>query len=324
MVFQSHLFQTTDMSESRDYILSNTGTEEFELDKRACFSNFRHNNAVIGCSSMNALQWNCRESFVVKKVEKSSNYSFHFVTAGRCDVGQGRDQFTAKAGDVYVLHPAQQAQEHWIGDCQQLILRIKTDEIAAATTKILGHQLDDNLQFTALAADPGIAAWLHSLPQLRNDGGGEAASLFDDLRVAYHFEQSLIMMLLSGLSHSSSFDMARSRTTPAPYYVKRVETYFRENFANDITMDDIVIASGVSVRTVFYGFKRWRGTSPMGLLRDLRLDKAQALLSQGQAGPRSVGAAAIAVGLTNLSQFSKLYKARFGKNPSAALLEVPH
>jgi AraC-like DNA-binding protein len=320
MGFQSHLFQTSDMSEGRDYILRNTGTEEFELDQSACFSSFRHRHAVIGQSSMNALQWNCFESFVVKKVEKSSNYSFHFVTQGQCEIGYGNQHFTANAGDVYVLHPAQQAKEHWIGDCEQLILRISTDELATAAAKVLGQRLEGNLQFDTLTADPGIACWLKSLPQLREDNAGETTSLFDNSRVAYHFEQSLLMMLLSSLSHSSSFNMAHSRSTPAPYYVKRVENYFREHFADDITMDDIVAVSGVSVRTIFYGFKRWRCTSPMGFLRDLRLDKAQAMLCQGASGPRAVSAAAMAVGLTNLSQFSKLYKARFGLNPSTTLV----
>ena len=214
MGFQSHFFQTSDVAEGREYILRNTGTEEFELDQGACFSGLRHQNAVIGCSSMNAVQWNCFDSFVVRKVEKPSNYSFHFVTQGQCVVGQGKHSFTANAGDVYVLHPGQQSREHWFGDCQQLILRIKADEITAAAAKILGRKLNDNLQFNTLAADPGIAAWLNAMPQLRPDFALDQTTLFDDRRVAYHLEQSLIMMLLSGLAHSSTFDMSHSNATP--------------------------------------------------------------------------------------------------------------
>ena len=132
------------------------------------------------------------------------------------------------------------------------------------------------------------------------------------------------MMLLGEIEHSCTAEMSQNNRSPAPYYVKRVEDMFRANFENEISMDDIVSASGVSVRTVFYGFQRWRGTSPMSYLRDMRLDAARKNLAKPIAGPKSVSEAALAVGFGNFSQFSKLYKMRFGQKPSATLVEARH
>ena len=190
--------------------------------------------------------------------------------------------------------------------------------------KFLGRQPATDVVFKSLSVDPGISGWIRQLAQLPQDSASACVSVFENQHVAYHLQQSLIMMLLSEIEHTCTAEMAQSNRSPAPYYVKRVEDMFRANFENEISMDDIVNISGVSARTVFYGFQRWRGTSPMNYLRDLRLDAARKNLAKPIAGPKSVSEAALAVGFANFSQFSKLYKMRFGQKPSTTLVEARH
>ena len=56
------------------------------------------------------------------------------------------------------------------------------------------------------------------------------------------------------------------------------------------------------------------GTTPSRLLREIRLDRARALLRSG-AVP-SVSAAATSAGFTHLGRFAAAYRARFGELPS--------
>ena len=323
-VFANHSFHTTDLSACRDHIFSDTGTQQFEIDIRTGFSSFDHQVSTVGGLMIHSVELDCREAFRVRKVEKAAYHSFHFVIEGICHVTSGKQNFTAHSGHIFVLHPEQEAHEHWADGCRQFIVRIPKHEIENAVCKFLGRQPAQDVIFKTLSVDPGINGWIRHLSQLPQNPGCGSATVFENQHVTYHLEQSLIMMLLSEIEHSCSAEMSQNNRSPAPYYVKRVEDMFRANFENEISMDDIVIASGVSVRTVFYGFQRWRGTSPMSYLRDMRLDAARKNLATPFAGPKSVSEAALAAGFANFSQFSKLYKMRFGQKPSATLVEARH
>jgi AraC-like DNA-binding protein len=322
MAFSTQTFHTTDLSTCCDHIFSDTGTQNFEIDIRSGFSSFDHEISNVGGLNIHSIRLDCQESFKVRKVEKVAYHSFHFVVEGVCHVSSGRQNFTAHPGHIFVLHPGQEALEHWTYGCQQFVVRIAKDEIDDAICKVLGRKPATDVIFKALSADPGISSWIRHLSQLPQNSTAAGASVFENQHVAYHLEQSLIMMLLSKIEHSCTTEMSQNNASPAPYYVKRVEDMFRANFENEISMDDIVSASGVSVRTVFYGFQRWRGTSPMNYLRDMRLDVARQNLTKSGATPKSVSEAALAVGFANFSQFSKLYKMRFGQKPSVTLAEA--
>jgi AraC-like DNA-binding protein len=324
VAFSANHFHSTDWMTSRDHILSNSGLQRFEIDLCSGFSSFNHRSSSLGGLTIEAMELECRDAFRVRKVERPTFHSFHFVVKGACHVTSSRQSFTATAGNLFVLQPNQEAQEHWAEGCEQFIVRIDKSEIEKAVQKMLGHQPSNEIIFKHMSTDPGIADWIGQLSLLPQNSLAGRSGLFENKHVAFHLEQSLIMMLLSEIEHSCSAEMSHENHGPAPYYVKRVEDMFRANFENEISMADILQVSGVSLRTVFYGFQRWRGTTPMGYLRDMRLDAARQYLAKPVAGPKSVSEAALAAGFTNFSQFSKLYKMRFGEKPSATLVESRH
>ena len=116
---------------------------------------------------------------------------------------------------------------------------------------------------------------------------------------------------------------AGSRSAVAPYYVRRVESYIREHAGEPIATDDLVAVGGVSARSIYHGFRRFRSTTPMGYLKAVRLDRAREALARNRAGARiSVTEAATSAGYTNLSQFSRDYRARFRESPSQTLADA--
>src|SRR5690606_21974840 len=93
--------------------------------------------------------------------------------------------------------------------------------------------------------------------------------------------------------------------TSAPYYVRRVERFVRENLLAELTLADLAAASGVSARTLHDGFRRYRHTTPMLYLKNLRLELAhQKLLN---ATDESVTDIAMECHFTHLSKFAKEY-----------------
>ena len=73
--------------------------------------------------------------------------------------------------------------------------------------------------------------------------------------------------------------------------------------------------AGVSVRTLYAGFKDFRQTSPMEYLRTIRLQRAREEL-QRQDPDSSVTEIAIRWGFTHMGRFSQDYSRMFGERPS--------
>src|SRR5690606_32461053 len=147
----------------------------------------------------------------------------------------------------------------------------------------------------------------------------EDHSVLDNSRVLRSFERTLLTMLLTGIPHSKIDELHSTPSRIAPYYVKRAEEYIRSAATGDITMEDIAEAASVSERTLFYGFKRWRNTTPMAYVWDVRLAHARNELIAARETGGTVSQAAINAGFTSFSHFAKMYKARFGESPSATL-----
>jgi transcriptional regulator GlxA family with amidase domain len=75
--------------------------------------------------------------------------------------------------------------------------------------------------------------------------------------------------------------------------------------------------AGVSLRSLYAGFKDYCGVSPMQYVRELRLDGVRkALLGEPDCNIASI---AMRWGFGHLGRFSMEYKARFGESPSQSV-----
>ena len=91
----------------------------------------------------------------------------------------------------------------------------------------------------------------------------------------------------------------------------------RANVGEPVTADQMALVAGVSLRSLYAGFKEFCGVSPMQYLRTLRLDGArQALLNEPDC---NIGSIAMLWGFGHLGRFSVEYKERFGESPSQSV-----
>lgn len=92
-----------------------------------------------------------------------------------------------------------------------------------------------------------------------------------------------------------------------------LERYMRAKLCAPVSLLDLAMAAGVSVRTLNMLCHRHHGVSPMDLLRNMRLDAAHAVL---QARPdASITETAFEFGFGHLGRFSAYYRQRFGMLP---------
>ena len=122
--------------------------------------------------------------------------------------------------------------------------------------------------------------------------------------------------------HAQHHVAQSGRGTPRqiPVTVRRAQAFARQNARRPIRVEDLARAASLSTRGLQSAFQAAVGMTPMGYLREVRLDGARRELQNSD--PRrgaSVGQIATAWGFTHAGRFAKVYKDRYGESPGDTL-----
>jgi AraC-like DNA-binding protein/anti-anti-sigma regulatory factor len=101
--------------------------------------------------------------------------------------------------------------------------------------------------------------------------------------------------------------------------LRRAIAYIEQHAGDPIGAADIAAAACVTARTVQLAFRRHLGITPLGYLRQVRLERAHRELLAAQPAPGIVTRIAADWRFTNLSRFSANYRAAYGVLPSQTL-----
>ncbi|GBH18642.1 AraC-type DNA-binding domain and AraC-containing protein [Pseudomonas syringae pv. actinidiae] len=133
------------------------------------------------------------------------------------------------------------------------------------------------------------------------------------------FEATLINALIYG--QPNTLQNPLSAPEPArrisPYFVKRTEEFILAHAHEPLSIEQLAEHAGVSVRTLFSGFREFRNTSPMAFLRHVRMERVH--LELRNPGTDSVTDIAMKWGVAHLGRFSQEYRKHYGELPSATL-----
>jgi AraC-like DNA-binding protein len=133
-----------------------------------------------------------------------------------------------------------------------------------------------------------------------------------------NIEQALMTGLLTAQNSNFSTALARRAMPPAPRHVVRAEEFIHAHPELPITIGDLTEASGVSARALYEGFRRFRGTTPMVMLRTVRLECVRRELQSAASTP-VIADIAFKWGVAHLGHFAAEYRARFGELPSETI-----
>ncbi|WP_432076520.1 helix-turn-helix domain-containing protein [Streptomyces wuyuanensis] len=102
--------------------------------------------------------------------------------------------------------------------------------------------------------------------------------------------------------------------------LRRAAAYIDAHAEGPVALSGIAAAAGVSARALQYGFHRHHGTSPMGYLRRVRLERAhRELQAAGPADGETVAEMAARWGWGKPGTFSVVYRRAYGIAPSTTL-----
>ena len=132
-------------------------------------------------------------------------------------------------------------------------------------------------------------------------------------------EAFLFHMILSHPNNHSAQLHARP-VAAEPRYLRQVADYLVGHALEPVTLTDLSTLTGMSVRSIQAGFRRWRGCTPMEFLRARRFEHARERLLGRSGNPASsVALVAMECGFGHLGRFSTDYRARFWESPKETL-----
>lgn len=277
-----------------------------------------HRSIRMGRSQVDFVQFRCGREFAVHQPDEFDYYYLKLVLNGRCETSIGSDTLVAERGQSLAVNPFGQLLVRWNGPCEQVMIRLDRNMLEQTLGEELEMDISEPIRFDPVVLSDAAPRPIADLvDMLRRDA--DSSRSFGNWRLGRQFERLFHLAALSTFPSNYSEMLQHANSMVAPYYIRKAEDHIRANARDDVTIEVLAKITAVSTRSLFYGFRRWRNTTPMAFLKKVRLDYArQALLSARRTG-LSVTDVATSVGYWHLSRFSSEYKARFGEPPSATL-----
>jgi AraC-like DNA-binding protein len=127
--------------------------------------------------------------------------------------------------------------------------------------------------------------------------------------------EAVLRLVFLNFPHGLSNRPRRHRIDATSRQIMGAIDFMHANMHQPLTLSEVAEATGVSVRSLQYGFRRFRNVTPLAYLREIRLAAAQAELSS-PLNRLSVRDVALKWGFTHMGHFAARYRAAYGETPS--------
>ena len=229
------------------------------------------------------------------------------------------DQVTASDScHGIIISPSKQVCLDMSSDCKKRLVQISRSAVENKLTTLLGRAVTQPVVFsTAMDANSGTGAcWWRAIKHLEVEQG-YAQSLYTAGPFLEQMEQMLISGLLYGQPHNYSEYLHRNENPDEPQHLHRAEVFMQASALDSISIEQIAQAAGVSRRTLYYSFKRFRCCTPIAYLRSIRMTGAREDLQNGSCD-LDINDIAVKWGFTQWKFFT-YYNNRFGETPLETL-----
>lgn len=244
-------------------------------------------------------------------------YLIQIPTKGYAEIEFANQKFISYSNVASIISPHQSLRMRWHAHSPQMILKISKDDFGHHCRQHI-PDAEHNLPVFDPKLDFATQSGAYFLQLLR--------SLMDALASEHHplhhplafkqFESSLFNALIYGQPNNALYKIDNFKDKSiSPYFIKRTDAYIREHLHEPLNVETLAEQAGVSVRTLFAGFKNYLNTTPMNYLRELRFEQVHIELLHNE--HLSVTDIAFKWGFTHLGRFSQEYKRRYGELPSS-------
>jgi len=320
LLTQYPLFRSQDVEETQGKIAAVFCPHELRVVGAAQHLHVQHNLVKLHDTAINFLAYGA--DVQIDPGRLGSFYLAQIPVAGHADIQCGAQSVVSDIKTASLLSPDTPTRMHWHQDCAQVLLWIKKSAMEHRFALLTGCDPDGPLAFDpSLPQHAGLSSpWTQAVLDLARNIDQHGTHWLQFPAAVASMEDYLLRTLLLLQPHTYTYLLARSAEPARPRHMQRVIDYVHANADTPLTVADLAKIACVSVRALEEGFRRHLNTTPVGYLRDVRLDSVrQALIAAVGAEHASITDIAYRFGFTHLGRFAAYYKKRFGVSPSATL-----
>jgi AraC-like DNA-binding protein len=274
------------------------------------------NVAPLGRVTLTAMDWGSGMEFLAPSLDGC--FDFSSILQGSSEVHVGHESVDADPDCGVVMSPSRSLRIRWGDRLRSLNAKIEQAVLESHLAAIMGSEVTLPLEFSVelplSGASASIPRWIRHLA----DEIDRNPNLLTVPLVSESFSETLLTAVLYGQPHNYTDRLLKKARPSAPAYVRRAEAYMEAHCGLPITAEVLAAEVGVSLRTLYEGFRKYREYTPIHFLRTVRLGRVRAMLLAGSAGV-SVSECALRWGFTHLGRFSGDYRRRYGESPSETL-----
>ena len=238
-------------------------------------------------------------------------YHLQVLLKGHCLWRGHAQEHYFTPGELLLINPDDPVDLTYSDDCEKFIVKLPATLLDLACSENHWRRPAEGIRFAAR----------HNLQQL--DGFvsllglvcEEAESAQPLAQVQEHYTRIIASKLLGLLANN----VAREELGESCPSFERIAQYIEANLKQDIGLEQLAEVVRLSPRSLYALFERHAGTSPKHYIRNKKLERVHACLSDPTAKVRNVTEVALDYGFLHLGRFSESYKNTFGELPSDTL-----
>jgi AraC-like DNA-binding protein len=291
------------------------------LDRQFVAERFGLHYAYLPMSGLRVGVVSYDDEVTIQAPPPSAFVLLQFTLEGTCTVGNGERRFEIGPDKLFINSASRPIFQHFPRGYRQLNVWIDRRWLGRLLANELGAPADSLPDFPATPID--ICGEAAAVPRfisfLCREAIADMTTVLSDPAGRY-MAYAFMSAFMTAIRNPFQELLARRQEGARPPYLRRAESFVRQNSSEPITLADIIAASGVSQRTLHYAFSRYLATTPLAYLKNERLLRAREALLRASPGNASVTQIALASGFNHLSKFAVDYRSRFGEAPSQTLM----
>ena len=308
---ERQLFASRDLLQTRSLVGAVMKPHNLHVHGSKQQVNARMHHMAFGGVSLNRLKYGAEVE--IEPGPLDDFYLIQMPLTGHALITSGNQHIGSDTDIASVLSPSDSTVMRWSADCDQLMVRIDRMLVDRAIGALSGRLEPETVRFQLAFRWRECVPW-RCLVQYLNECASHPLDATQYRLMVGHIEQLVVSTLVGTQPHDMREAKVARCAAVLPRHVKRVQEFLHANATEPITADQMAIVAGVSLRSLYAGFKQYCGVSPMQYLRVLRLEGARnALLNEPACNIASI---AMRWGFGHLGRFSIEYKQRFGESPS--------
>ena len=215
-------------------------------------------------------------------------------------------------GELLLINPDDPVDLTYSRDCEKFILKVPVSVLESICDEQRWRRPASGVRFMRnhyrLDELEGFLSLLGMVCQ-------ESEASDPLLRVQEHYTQIVASKLLT-LMHTN---VSRECLASPAASVERILDYIERNLKLDLSGEDLAAQACISQRSLYALFERQLGVTPLQYIRQRKLVRIHACLSDPSCTVRSLTELALDYGFVHLGRFSESYRLQFGELPSSTL-----